>query len=154
SAGRFNYRLDASGDDEFAQVARDFNSMTVRLDELDRMKRDFVSKVSHDLKTPLSSMQETISVLLDEVAGPVSPKQRHLLELNLESGKRLAAMLTKLLDLSRLEGGLEPDMEMLDLIALVRRSVDRADAARSQRGFRLSFVEPERRVLVRGDANG
>src|SRR5205814_10183710 len=80
SAGRFAYRLDATGGDELAQVARDFNSMTERLDELDRMKRDFAAKVSHDLKTPLSSMQETIGVVLDEVAGPLSPKQRQLLE--------------------------------------------------------------------------
>ena len=77
------------GTDEFAQVARDFNSMTERLDELDRMKRDFVSKVSHDLKTPLSSMQETIGALLDELPGPLTPKQRQLLELNRDSGRRL-----------------------------------------------------------------
>ncbi|HEX3866739.1 MAG TPA: HAMP domain-containing sensor histidine kinase [Gemmatimonadaceae bacterium] len=154
SAGRFSHRLDASGGDELAQVARDFNSMAERLDELDRMKRDFVARVSHDLKTPLSSMQETISVLLDGVAGPVSPKQKHLLELNLESGRRLAAMLTKLLDLSRIEGGLEADMEMLDLLLLVRRSTDRAGATQSERGFRVSLVEPAHRVIVRGDAAG
>jgi signal transduction histidine kinase len=154
SAGRFGHRLDAEGNDEFAQVARDFNSMIERLDELDRMKRDFVAKVSHDLKTPLSSMQETISVLLDGVAGPVSPKQRQLLELNLESGRRLSAMLSKLLDLSRIEAGLEPDMEMLDLLALVRRSIERADATPSHQGLTISFADPKHRMLVRGDATG
>jgi signal transduction histidine kinase len=153
SAGRFNHRLDASGDDELAQVSRDFNSMTERLDELDRMKRDFVAKVSHDLKTPLSSMQETISALLDGVAGTVLPKQRQLLELNLESGRRLSSMLNKLLDLSRIEAGLEPDMEMLDLTVLARRSTERAGAAPSPRRVRLTFIEPPHRVLVRGDAS-
>jgi signal transduction histidine kinase len=90
SAGRFDYRLEMFGTDEFAQVSQDFNSMTERLDELDRMKRDFVSKVSHDLKTPLSSMQETISALLDELPGPLTPKQRQLLELNRD--RRTAAV--------------------------------------------------------------
>ncbi|HEX7090852.1 MAG TPA: HAMP domain-containing protein [Longimicrobiales bacterium] len=41
--GNFRYRLDTSRSDEFAQVARDFNTMTERLAELDGMKRDFVS---------------------------------------------------------------------------------------------------------------
>ena len=151
SAGRFAHRVESAGVDEFTQVARDFNTMTERLDELDRMKQDFVAKVSHDLKTPLSSMQETISVLLDGLAGPLSAKQRQLLELNLDSGRRLSAMLTKLLDLSRIEAGLQPDFQMLDVAQLVRRSIDRADAARSERAARVQFTEPEHRLLVRGD---
>jgi two-component system sensor histidine kinase GlrK len=154
SAGRFDYRLVARGRDEFAQVAHDFNSMTERLDELDRMKRDFVSKVSHDLKTPLSSMQETISVLLDELAGPLTAKQRQLLELNRDGGRRLAAMLSKLLDLSRIEAGLEPDFQMVDVVQLVRQSVERMDGARRERGLQTSITEPVRRLLVRGDAAG
>ncbi len=154
SAGRFEYRLETKGRDEFSQVARDFNSMTERLDELDRMKRDFVAKVSHDLKTPLSSMQETVSVMLDELAGPLSDKQRQLLELNLESGHRLSGMLGKLLDLSRIEAGLEPDFQMLDVSQLVRRSVDRAGGARGGRTVRISFVEPDGRLLLRADESG
>src|SRR5215207_11476311 len=98
------------------------------------MKRDFVSKVSHDLKTPLSSMQETISVLLDELAGPLTNKQRQLLELNRDSGRRLSAMLSKLLDMSRIEAGLEPDYQMVDVVQIVRRSTERMNAAREQRG--------------------
>lgn len=131
--GRFGYRLTADRDDEFAQVARDFNIMTERLDELDRMKRDFVSKVSHDLKTPLASMQETIDALLDDVAGPLAPRQRRLLELNYQSGERLYAMLGKLLDLSRLEAGVfQPTIERVDLRALIQDAADthgRAQAA-------------------------
>lgn len=129
SAGRFDYRLDTSGDEELAQVARDFNSMTGRLDELDRLKKEFVAKVSHDLKTPLSSMQETTSALLDGVAGPLSEKQRHLLALNLESSQRLSAMLSKLLDLSHLEAGLEPRRQPVDVKQLVFASVERLAAS-------------------------
>ena len=55
--GHFGFRLAAEGRDELTDVTMDFNRMAVRLDELDRLKRDFVSNVSHDLKTPLSSMQ-------------------------------------------------------------------------------------------------
>ena len=154
SAGRFGYRLDATGRDELAQVARDFNSMTERLDELDRMKRDFVSKISHDLKTPLSSMQETTGVLLDELPGPLTAKQRRLLEIQQESAVRLAAMLSKLLDLSRIEAGLEPDFQMVDAAQLVRSSIDRVASARAQARAPVVFTEPSSRVLVRADAEG
>jgi len=154
SAGRFDYRLPAPGRDEFAQVARDFNSMTERLDELDRMKRDFVSKVSHDLKTPLSSMQETIGVLLDELPGPLTDKQRQLLELNRDSGKRLASMLSKLLDLSRIEAGLQPDFQMVDVVQIARQSVLRMNRAREERGLQATIAEPAKRLLVRGDSAG
>src|SRR5690606_3384142 len=111
--GNFRYRLDTSRSDEFAQVARHFNTMTERLAELDGMKRDFVSKVSHDLKTPLASMQETVNILLDEVPGGLTEKQRKLLLLNQQAGQRLSARVAKLLALSRMEaGGLAPEFAM------------------------------------------
>lgn len=122
--GRFDYRLDTSRGDEFAQVGRDFNTMTERLGELDAMKRDFISKVSHDLKTPLASMQETIDILLDELPGPLTEKQQRLLRLNYQSGQRLSGMLSKLLDMASLEAGaLAPQRQVLDLVRLVQRAI-------------------------------
>ena len=150
SAGRFSHRIPAKGKDELAQLGRDFNAMTERLDELDRMKREFVSKVSHDLKTPLSSMQETTGVMLDEVPGPLTPKQRQLLEINHESGRRLHSMLSKLLDLSRIEAGLEPKRQVIDVRAVVQRSVNIADASNNGR-VTLTMTDPSPRLNVRGD---
>jgi signal transduction histidine kinase len=152
SAGRFDYRLATEDTDEFSLVARDFNSMARRLAELDRMKKDFVARVSHDLKTPLSSMQEANSALLDEMAGPLSGTQRRLLELNMESGHRLSAMLGKLLDLSRIEAGAQPVLQVVDVNQVAKRSVDNASSGALHRGVRLSVVEPERPSLVRADA--
>ena len=147
SAGNFEHRLDTAGDDELAQVARDFNSMTERLDELDRLKREFVAKVSHDLKTPLSSMQETTAALLDGLAGPVSEKQRHLLTLNHESSQRLSAMLSKLLDLSHLESGGEPNRTLVDLNRTMTEAVERLAGSPA----RVSVVETEGPSFVNGD---
>lgn len=123
--GRFDYRLDTNRGDEFAEVGRDFNTMTERLGELDAMKRDFISKVSHDLKTPLASMQETIDILLDEVPGPLTEKQQRLLGLNYQSGQRLSVMLSKLLDMASLEAGmLAPQRQVLDIGRLVEHAIE------------------------------
>jgi len=105
AGGALETRVEVEGNDEFARLADDFNAMVRRLDELDRLKRDFVSHVSHELKTPLAAMQETTRLLLDEAPGPLTAKQRRLLELTLQSARRLAAMIRNLLDLSRLEAG-------------------------------------------------
>jgi two-component system sensor histidine kinase GlrK len=149
--GQFDYRLDSTRDDEFAEVARAFNTMTQRLGALDRMKHDFVTGVSHDLKTPLTSMQETISVLLDGVAGPLTEKQRTLLTLNQQSATRLSGMLAKLLNLSRLEAGLEPDLQVTDVAQLLRRAVGQAESARDERGLKIDLVLPDYRLLVECD---
>lgn len=122
--GKFFYRLDTSRNDEFSQLARDFNMMTERLNELDQLKKDFVSHVSHELKAPLASMRETIHLLLEQIPGPLTEKQTRLLELSLQSGQRLSAMISNLLDLSRMEAGvLEYELKSQDLAALVRTAV-------------------------------
>lgn len=149
--GQFDYRLDSTRDDEFAQVATAFNTMTQRLGALDRMKRDFVTGVSHDLKTPLTSMQETISVLLDQVAGPITDKQRTLLVLNQQSGARLSGMLAKLLNLSRLEAGLEPDLQVTDGAQLLRRAANQVETLRNERELRIELSLPDHRLLIECD---
>lgn len=156
SAGRFGYRLEATGHDEFSQVAREFNTMTARLDELDRMKRDFVSNVSHDLKTPLSSMQETTEVLLEQLPGPLTETQRRLLRLNQEGGQRLAAMIAKLLEISRLDSAPAPDVEVTDIGLLARYAVGRANTAWSSRGGgpSVTLSEADRQLRVRVDSEG
>jgi signal transduction histidine kinase len=151
--GQFDYRLESTSDDEFAQVARAFDTMTERLGALDRMKRDFVTGVSHDLKTPLTSMHETISILLDEVPGPLTAKQRTLLTLNQQSSNRLAAMLAKLLSLSRLEAGMEPDLQVADGAQLLRRAVDHVESARNEHELHIDLLLPDHRLLIECDAD-
>jgi signal transduction histidine kinase len=103
--GRFGFRLDTARGDDFARVAAAFNVMTERLGTVDRMKQEFVSTVSHDLKSPLASLRETTTLLLEEVPGPLTDTQRRLLTLQADSASRLAGMIAKLLDLSRIESG-------------------------------------------------
>ncbi len=101
--GDFEHRIRTDGEDEFAELAGAFNAMTARLGEVDRLKRDFLSQVSHDLKSPLVSVREIDMLLLDEVPGELSDDQRRLLEMSLRSSERLAAMIDRLLDLARME---------------------------------------------------
>jgi signal transduction histidine kinase len=138
--GRFGYRLDTRRGDEFAQVADAFNTMTERLGALDRMKQDFVSSVSHDLKSPLASLRETTTLLLDGVPGPLTARQHRLLTLQRESADRLGTMIAKLLDLSRLEAGLPLAIRSEPLVPLLEAAVAHAAAAGAEREVRVALT--------------
>jgi two-component system sensor histidine kinase GlrK len=152
--GKFFYRLDTSRRDEFSQLARDFNSMTRRLDELDRMKKDFVAHVSHELKSPLASMRETIELLLDEIPGPLNEKQRRLLDLNRQSGARLTALIGNLLDLSRTEAGvMEYELKSHDLVALTSDVVEETELQARERDIKILTSFPETPVEAECDGD-
>jgi NtrC-family two-component system sensor histidine kinase KinB len=71
----------------------------------DDVKTDLIATVSHELKTPLTSMQMAVYLLLEEKIGPINPKQTELLLAARNNSDRLFEMVEDLLDLARFEGG-------------------------------------------------
>jgi two-component system, NtrC family, sensor histidine kinase KinB len=72
---------------------------------LDRLKSDLVATVSHELKTPLTSIRLAVHVLLEEAVGPLTPKQTELLLDARDNAERLLRMIESLLALAKIEGG-------------------------------------------------
>jgi len=143
AAGKYYYRLDTSRNDELSRLALDFNAMTQRMAELDQMKRAFVSHVSHELKAPMASMRETFQLLLEEIPGPLTDKQRRLLELGLQSGSRLSSMLANLLDLSKIEAGvMEYDVQTHDLVPLIRTAIAGLEVQAREKRIRIDADLP------------
>ena len=81
-----------------------FHDVT-QLRQQDEIKRGVISTVSHQLKTPLTSVRMAIHLLLEEKVGPLTEKQAELLVAAREDSDRLHAILNNLLDLSRIESG-------------------------------------------------
>lgn len=152
--GRFDLSIEAGGGDEFAQLAGDFNAMVRRLGELDQMKKNLLSHVSHDLKTPLAAMQETNQLMLEGIPGPTTDEQRRLLEMNLQSARRLSAMIAKLLDLARLEAGvMDYDLKTRDMVPLLREALEGVSLRAGERGVPLRADLPEYPLRARCDAD-
>ncbi len=152
--GKFFYQLDESGHDEFAQPAAAFNSMVRRLGDLDRLKRDFLAHVSHELKTPIVAMQETNALLLEQLAGPLNPQQQRVISLNLESAQRLSAMISNLLDLSRMEAGaLEYEFKEHDLLEMVDLVCEELEGRKHEKGLWLEADLSTRPLMIYGDRN-
>ncbi len=149
AGGNFEYRIDAVGGDEFSDLARDFNAMTRRLGELERVKHDFLSKVSHDLKTPLASMQETNRILLDEVPGPLTPSQQKLVDLSRKCGVRLSSMIGNILDLASLDDGvLRPVITTCDPTTVAVSAAEQIAPLLHDGDVQLVYRAPERPFTV------
>ena len=76
-----------------------------KLKEIDQMKSDFVSTVSHEFRTPLTSMGMAVELLGDGSVGTINETQKELLKVIKEDNERLNFLIRDLLDLSRLESG-------------------------------------------------
>lgn len=114
-------RIPVERPDELGDLARSFRTMTARLRELDRLKAEFVSVASHEIKTPLSVIRGYVTLLADGIYGPVSDKQRTTLEAVNSQADRLTRLVHRLLDVSRFEaGGGRLELREIDLRAFFR----------------------------------
>ncbi|MFT4326061.1 MAG: sensor histidine kinase, partial [Candidatus Woesearchaeota archaeon] len=86
-------------------ATQELQSANVELQKLNSLKSEFVSLVSHKLRTPLTSIRGYASLLLTNKLGDLSEKQYDSIKVIKEEGERLSALINDLLDLSRLEAG-------------------------------------------------
>ena len=102
--GAYSHRADASGTDEIAQIAAEFNSLTDRLQTTENARRRFVSDASHELKTPLAGIRLlTDSILQTDNMDPETTKE-FVTDIGREA-ERLSRITENLLRLTRLDGG-------------------------------------------------
>jgi signal transduction histidine kinase len=126
--GDLAFRLGSVGakSDEFGQLAASFTEMTRQLSELDKLKAEFVSVASHELKTPINVMLGYLQLLEEGIYGPVDLKQAEVLRTLVAQANALARLVKQLLDVSRFEAGggrLEPRAVHLgEMVAELERS--------------------------------
>lgn len=99
----FSKRIPVTTDDEIGELAISFNAMTNSLSQLEGMRKSFVANVSHELKTPMTTIGGFIDGILD---GTIEPdKQSYYLGIVSEEVKRLSRLVESMLSMSRLESG-------------------------------------------------
>ncbi len=101
--GKFEEMRHFSSPPEIKKLADDFNLMCERLRELDEMKKDFISHVSHTLRTPLTAIKEASRMLMDKTYAEVPAKEKELLTISQKECDRLIESVNRILDLSRME---------------------------------------------------
>jgi len=132
--GDYGARVRTTSVDEVGQLAQAFNRMSAELDQLERLRRDLVANVSHELKTPISALRAHLENLLDGVERP----DPETLQVMLAQSDRLGRLVDQLLDLSRLESGDVPlQREQVALAPLVSEVLSEIEVARADRGVAL-----------------
>lgn len=103
AAGQFDARIDVVGQDEIAELATAFNNMAASLQTNEDLRRTFLANVSHDLRTPMT----TISGFIDGILDGAIPEEQHEYYLGVIATevRRLSRLVSQLLDISRLEAG-------------------------------------------------
>jgi two-component system NtrC family sensor kinase len=119
------------------------------LKELDRIKSEFVTSVSHDLRSPLTAILGYVD-LIGRV-GAINEQQQEFLRRVRASVEHITALITDLLDLGRIEAGLDTAKEATPIPPLARYAVESQRGAAESRGLALEASLPEELPLVTGD---
>jgi two-component system sensor histidine kinase BarA len=122
-----------------------------RLEELDRLKSNFLATMSHELRTPLTSVIGYAEMLAEGLAGPVSDDQREYLTTILSKADQLLGMITSVLDVASVEGGVPPlERASLSLTDIVASEVALYTAAARKREIAIA-LETRGDTIVVGD---
>ena len=117
--------------------------------QVEELKSGLVSTVSHQLKTPLTSIRMAVHLLLEEKAGPLTEKQAELLTAAREESDRLHLILTKLLDISRIESGrVQMDCQSVFPHLLVQEAAEPFRRAAQEGGISLETMIPANLPMV------
>lgn len=120
--------------------------------EQDEMKRGLASTVSHQLKTPLTSIRMALYLLLDDKVGPLTAKQEELLIAAREDSDRLYAILEDLLDIARMQSGrVQIELRSVDGIQLAIDAIAPFTAEAQDHGITLHVSLPDTLPLVQAD---
>ena len=157
--GTFDRRVEVTTNDELGQLGECFNRMadtlTDTMEELrqaDRMRRELVANVSHDLRSPIASIQgylETIAIK----DGDLAPEERRrYVKTALRNAQRLNTLVSELFDLSKLETEqVEPTLEPFPVAELVQDVVMQYQPRAEEQDVDLQVELPERHVRVEAD---
>ncbi|MCX7693125.1 sensor histidine kinase [Tepidimonas taiwanensis] len=122
-----------------------------RLQELDRLKDDFMSSVTHELRTPLTSIRALTEILRDDPGMDVAQRQQFL-DIVVAESERLTRLVNQVLDLAKIESG-HADWHVGEVVLqdLVEQAARAAEPLLQARGARLTVEVPDRPVVVRAD---
>jgi signal transduction histidine kinase len=149
--GDYTSRTAATGGDEIGSLGQTFNAMADSLAKVENNRREFLANVSHELKTPIASIQALAEALADGVASRPEHQQRYLATIVGES-QRIDRLIRDLLDLSQLEAGeLTVVPEKTDLAAFLHRETAKYSHLLTEKNLSLRIDVPENLPPVLAD---
>jgi signal transduction histidine kinase len=138
AANAFREPIAVESRDEIGALARSFNLMASQLRQTEEAKREFFATVSHELRSPLTSIRGAVDLLHAGDPGPLTERQERLTDIIGQSSGRLLRLANQILEMSRLRAGIvDLDWKPLDLAGLVDRVVEELHPQAEEAGVTL-----------------
>ncbi|MFB0533585.1 MAG: response regulator [Anaerolineae bacterium] len=138
--------------EEVKQAAEQLRRANDELQELNRLKSDFIAIVSHELRTPLASIIGYVDLMLDEETGPLNEEQGQYLGIIERNAERLSRLINDILDISRIEAGrIDLAMAPLDIAEIVKETVVTMQPQAQTKGIEMTVSMAEGLPLIKGD---
>jgi signal transduction histidine kinase len=151
AGGDYSRRVANTGPDEIGVLGRSFNRMATAVESARTQQREFLANVSHELKTPLTSLIGFSQALGDGSLRTEAERSRAAEIIN-EEAERLLRLSQELLDLARVEAGQLPmNSSRVDLRALVEQEIEITRPRAAKRDLALDLAAPDGLPPVRGD---
>jgi len=151
--GEFNQRVNIKTHDELGELGKTFNYMGQELLVLDQMRKDFVANVSHDLRSPLTSIHGFIRAFLDNTIP--DERKRYYFTIMKEQTERMIKLINDLLDMAQIESGqMEIRPVFFNLSELVRKVVARMEPEYVKKKVNVVVIsKEEQNIHVFADPN-
>ena len=148
--GDFSEKINVHSNDEIGYLANTLNYMSTELDTLEEEQRKFISNVSHDFRSPLTSIKGYIEAILDGTI-PVEMQEKYLNIILFETD-RLNKLTQKILDLNRFGNhGMNLDITDFDINHMIRTTIMTFEGTCSKKNLRFNLLFTEQRLYVKGD---
>lgn len=149
--GDFDIRMyDYGRDDEIGELAASFNNMAESLQQTERQRREFIANISHELKTPMTTIAGYTDGILDGTIPPES--ERQYLQIISDESRRLSRLVRRMLDVSQLQA-MDPlrSGSHFDLCESMRRVLISMEKKINDRHLDVDADIPDEPILVLGD---
>ena len=148
--GNFSVRVPVTSDDEIGQLAVAFNNMACSLASGENVRRNFIANVSHELKTPMTTIAGFVDGILD---GTIPPeKQSYYLRIVSQEVKRLSRLVRTMLDLSRIDNGeLKLRPARFDLTKTILSALISFEKPIEDKNLEIKGLEDAESLFVDGD---
>jgi len=149
--GNFDARVyDTGRDDEIGELTEAFNAMADSIQKTEQQRREFIANISHELKTPMTTIAGYADGILDGVIS--SEEERQYLRIISDESRRLARLVRRMLDVSQLQSlDLIKQKVPFDMSESMRRVLVSMEKQITSRGLDVDVEIPEEPVIVMGD---
>jgi signal transduction histidine kinase len=150
SKGEVGRRVNLETSDEIRELAESFNLMADSLEKVENVRREFISNVSHELRSPITSIKGFIGGILDGVIP--KDKENYYLSIAYEEIQRLTRLVSDLLDLSAIEAGkFSLNIGEIDINELIRLCVIKFETKINMKKLKVDVLLQDEHLYVRGD---